>query len=95
MFGRRATDDTKSATPSGSEPTTAETTDAAGRDATAPKGRPTPSRKEAEAARKQAIRVPRDPKAAKAAEQARDTHEWAARAFRDWAPGELQEAFGK
>lgn len=34
-------------------------------------------------------------KAAKAAETARQTHEWAARAFRDWAPGELQEAFGK
>jgi hypothetical protein len=74
MFGRRATDD--SATP---ESTTADSSTAAAessssgasKDATAPKGRPTPSRKDAEAARKQAIRVPRDPKAAKAAERER------------------------
>jgi hypothetical protein len=38
--------------------------------------------------------------AAKAAETARQTTEWAARAFReaevaDWTPGELVEAFGK
>ena len=31
------------------------------------KGRPTPSRKEAEAARKQSLRLPKDPKAAKKA----------------------------
>lgn len=37
-----------------------------------PKGRPTPSRKEAEAARKQALSVPKDPKAAKRAMRERD-----------------------
>jgi hypothetical protein len=36
------------------------------------KGRPTPSRKEAEAARKQALRVPKDPKAARRAARERD-----------------------
>ncbi len=36
------------------------------------KGRPTPSRKEAEAARKQALRIPKDPKAAKKAARERD-----------------------
>ena len=36
------------------------------------KGRPTPSRKEAEAARKQALKVPKDPKAAKKAARDRD-----------------------
>ncbi|MFM8238861.1 MAG: DUF3043 domain-containing protein [Actinomycetota bacterium] len=36
------------------------------------KGRPTPSRKEAEAARKQALKVPKDPKAAKKAARERD-----------------------
>ena len=36
------------------------------------KGRPTPSRKEAEAARKQALRIPKDPKAAKRAARERD-----------------------
>ena len=36
------------------------------------KGRPTPSRKEAEAARKQSLRVPKDPKAAKKAARDRD-----------------------
>ena len=36
------------------------------------KGRPTPTRKEAEAARKKALTVPKDPKAAKAAARERD-----------------------
>ncbi|MFM9049739.1 MAG: DUF3043 domain-containing protein [Actinomycetota bacterium] len=36
------------------------------------KGRPTPSRKEAEAARKQALKVPKDPTAAKKAARERD-----------------------
>ena len=36
------------------------------------KGRPTPSRKEAEAARKQSLRVPKDPKEAKKAARDRD-----------------------
>lgn len=43
-----------------------------GNDARAPKGRPTPSRKEAEAARKQALKIPKDPKAAKKAARERD-----------------------
>ena len=41
-------------------------------DPRAPKGRPTPSRKEAEAARKQSVRMPKDPKAAKAALRERE-----------------------
>ncbi len=36
------------------------------------KGRPTPSRKEAEAARKQSLRLPKDPKAARRAARERD-----------------------
>ncbi len=36
------------------------------------KGRPTPTRKEAEAARKQALKIPKDPKAAKRAARDRD-----------------------
>jgi hypothetical protein len=40
-------------------------------DPTAPKGRPTPSRKEAEAARKQGLKVPKDPKEARRAERER------------------------
>ena len=36
------------------------------------KGRPTPSRKEAEAARKQALKVPKDPRAARKAARERD-----------------------
>ena len=36
------------------------------------KGRPTPSRKDAEAARKQSLRLPKDPKAAKKAARERD-----------------------
>lgn len=41
-------------------------------DPRSPKGRPTPSRKEAEAARKQQLKIPKDPKAAKKAARERD-----------------------
>ena len=41
-------------------------------DPRAPKGRPTPSRREAEAARKQQVKIPKDPKAAKAAARERE-----------------------
>jgi hypothetical protein len=41
-------------------------------DPTAPKGRPTPSRKDAEAARKQQLKIPKDPKAAKSAARDRE-----------------------
>ena len=41
-------------------------------DPRSPKGRPTPSRKDAEAARKQQLRIPKDPKEAKKASRERD-----------------------
>jgi hypothetical protein len=41
-------------------------------DPRSPKGRPTPSRKEAEAARKQTLKVPKDPKEAKKAARERE-----------------------
>ncbi|MSZ58615.1 MAG: DUF3043 domain-containing protein, partial [Actinobacteria bacterium] len=64
MFGRSD----KSSTP---EPTDAGgATSDAGHEAG--KGRPTPSRREAEAARKQQIKIPKDPKAAKKATRERD-----------------------
>jgi hypothetical protein len=64
MFGRSD----KSSTP---EPTDAGGANSdAGQDAG--KGRPTPSRREAEAARKQQIKIPKDPKAAKKATRERD-----------------------
>ena len=44
-------------------------------DAQAPKGRPTPSRKEAEAARRDARKIPTDPKAAKRAQKDRARQE--------------------
>jgi hypothetical protein len=44
-------------------------------DPQARKGRPTPSRKEAEAARKQQLRIPKDPKAAKKAARERERAE--------------------
>lgn len=47
-----------------------ETTDTG--DASGGKGRPTPTRREAEEARKQNLRIPKDPKAAKAAARQRD-----------------------
>lgn len=68
MFGR-------SNTPSTPEPTEANgTTSSAGQDAgqESGTGRPTPSRREAEAARKQQIKIPKDPKAAKKATRERD-----------------------
>lgn len=58
MFGRRAPQ------PEEQSPG-AEANDAGG------KGRPTPSRREAEAARKQTLKIPKDPKAAKAASRER------------------------
>ena len=57
MFGRKAPEEPE--TPIDPTPTTG-------------KGRPTPSRKEAEAARKQALKIPKDPKAAKRAARDRD-----------------------
>jgi Protein of unknown function (DUF3043) len=44
-------------------------------DPRSPKGRPTPSRREAEAARKQQIKIPKDPKAARKAARERDREE--------------------
>lgn len=44
-------------------------------DPRAPKGRPTPSRREAEMARKQQLKIPKDPKAAKKAARERDREE--------------------
>jgi hypothetical protein len=61
MFGRKR--------PPAEEPVASEPVDRM--DPTAPKGRPTPSRKEAEAARKQGLRVPKDPKEARKAERER------------------------
>lgn len=60
MFGR-----TKKSTEEASEPTTHG-------DSTSGKGRPTPSRRDAEEARKQQLRIPSDPKAAKKAARERD-----------------------
>ena len=57
MFGRKQS-------PLPEEPTAPLTDEV---DPRAPKGRPTPSRREAEAARKQQVKIPKDPKAAKAA----------------------------
>lgn len=62
MFGRSSKDQAEQA----AEPVVS------GEDPRAPKGRPTPSRKEAEAARKQALKIPKDPKAAKKAARERD-----------------------
>ncbi|MGI9136542.1 MAG: DUF3043 domain-containing protein [Candidatus Nanopelagicales bacterium] len=57
MFGRGKSDDSQATTPA-TEETQAGT-----------KGRPTPSRKEAQRARKQFMKTPSDPKAAKAAQR--------------------------
>ena len=65
MFGRKKSEDVAQAA------TASPDTD----DARAPKGRPTPSRKEAEAARKQQLRIPKDPKEAKKAARERDREE--------------------
>lgn len=65
MFGRKSpADPTPEAVPS-TEPTSG-------------KGRPTPSRKEAEAARKQSLKVPKDPKEARRAARERDRADRAA-----------------
>ena len=62
MFGRKST-----------QPEAAVTADAPDETSpNAPKGRPTPSRKEAEAARKQQIKIPKDPKAARKAARERE-----------------------
>ena len=67
MFGRKQAPapDAKAPDGDGSPP----------EDPQAPKGRPTPSRKEAEAARKQQLRIPKDPKAAKKAARERERAE--------------------
>jgi hypothetical protein len=70
MFGRKP-----SPAPDESAAKPAATADG---DPRAPKGRPTPSRKEAEAARKQQLRIPKDPKEAKKAARDRDRNERAA-----------------
>jgi hypothetical protein len=57
------------------EPLVVEASAPAEADPQAPKGRPTPSRKEAEAARRQARRVPADPKQAKKAARERSRQE--------------------
>jgi hypothetical protein len=62
MFGRKRTSDED----------TAPATSAEEADPRSPKGRPTPTRKEAEAARKQQLKIPKDPKAAKKAARERD-----------------------
>lgn len=49
-----------------------ETEDTTSEAPTSGKGRPTPSRKEAEAARKQSLKLPKDPKAARRAARERD-----------------------
>ena len=69
MFGRQ-----KPSTPDESPVASAADADDSA-DSRAPKGRPTPSRKEAEAARKQQLRIPKDPKAAKKASRERDRAE--------------------
>ena len=63
MFGR-----SKDQSPAQPEPEAVDES----HDPRSPKGRPTPSRKEAEAARKHTLRVPKDPKEAKKAARERD-----------------------
>lgn len=65
MFGRKS--------PQPDEAAPADQPDAI--DSTAPKGRPTPTRREAEAARKQQVKIPKDPKEAKKAARERQRSE--------------------
>lgn len=67
MFGRRSDSSSASA-----ETSTGIEDDPTISEAQKPKGRPTPSRKEAERQRKQTLKVPADPKAAKKAMKQRD-----------------------
>lgn len=60
MFGRRGREEPVAPAPEDAAP------------AGPGKGRPTPTRKEAEAARKQALKIPKDPKAARKAARERD-----------------------
>lgn len=62
MFGRKKATPAESAQPTGGEE----------QDPRSPKGRPTPSRRDAEAARKQNLRIPKDPKEARKAARERD-----------------------
>ena len=68
MFGRKTT-------PSSGENASTTADAAESLDPTSPKGRPTPSRREAEAARKQQLKIPKDPKEAKKASRERDREE--------------------
>lgn len=69
VFGRKPS--------SAQDPAPVEPVDA--HDPKSPKGRPTPSRREAEAARKQQLRIPKDPKEAKKASRGRDREDRARR----------------
>lgn len=69
MFGRKKDDSTPAQATPGHAVTPEE------HDPTAPKGRATPSRREAQEARKQQRRIPKDPKAAKKASRDRDREE--------------------
>jgi hypothetical protein len=69
MFARRSRSDDVAPAPPEAE------TDQAVNPAQAPKGRPTPSRKSAQTQRKQALKVPADPKAAKRAMRERQREE--------------------
>lgn len=66
VFGRKSSQDSRTADVVEVQPE---------RDAQAPKGRPTPSRKAAEAARREARKIPADPKAAKKAQKERARRE--------------------
>lgn len=65
MFGRKPAQAPETVPASPAEPG----------DSTSAKGRPTPSRRESEAARKQQIKIPKDPKAAKKAARERQRSE--------------------
>lgn len=65
MFGRKSAQPESANTSSIPDPA----------DPKAPKGRPTPSRRDAEAARKQQLKIPKDPKAARKAARERERAE--------------------